>query len=77
MYHIFSLFVGGMQYWKMKEVGSHFRSSTDENGNVEISSYVLLAYTKQAMLRDGIPIMKWLVSQRNSMGGYHSTQVSQ
>ncbi|CAE1249056.1 CD109 [Acanthosepion pharaonis] len=65
---------GGMQYWKMKEVGSHFRSSTDENGNVEISSYVLLAYTKQALLRDGIPIMRWLVSQRNSMGGYHSTQ---
>lgn len=65
---------GGMQYWKMKEVGSHFRSSNDENGNVEISSYVLLAFAKQAMLRDGIPIMRWLVSQRNSMGGYHSTQ---
>lgn len=42
--------------------------------NVEISSYSLLAYLENNAVTEGLPIMKWLISQRNKEGGFQSTQ---
>lgn len=65
---------GDRQYWKLKNNHDNFQSSIDEQGNIEIASYVLLAFTEKGMLKEAIPIMKWLLTQRNSLGGYSSTQ---
>ncbi|XP_017476765.1 PREDICTED: alpha-2-macroglobulin-like protein 1 [Rhagoletis zephyria] len=46
------------------------------NGDVEITSLVLLALLDQGAdnVDDLLPIVKWLVAQRNSYGGFISTQ---
>ncbi|CAB3366518.1 Hypothetical predicted protein [Cloeon dipterum] len=41
---------------------------------VEMTSYALLIYLERGLVRDSLPILKWLVSQRNSNGGFESTQ---
>lgn len=43
--------------------------------DVEMTSYVLLTYLQKNLVTDAIPLMKWLVTQRNSEGGFASTQV--
>ncbi|XP_073823482.1 thioester-containing protein 1 allele R1-like [Musca autumnalis] len=50
---------------------SHVRSS-----DVEISSYVLLTLLNQPSnnMDDILPIIRWLIAQRNSYGGFSSTQ---
>ncbi|XP_046483767.1 CD109 antigen isoform X3 [Neodiprion pinetum] len=42
--------------------------------DVEMTSYALLTYLRRNMVADSLPIMKWLVSQRNADGGFASTQ---
>lgn len=44
--------------------------------NVEMTSYALLTYLRRNLLSDTIPVMKWLIKQRNPEGGFASTQVS-
>lgn len=43
---------------------------------VEIAGYVLLTYAKQRDQNGGLPILRWLVSQRTPYGGFQSTQVN-
>lgn len=43
--------------------------------NVEMTAYAMLTYLRRNMINDALPIMKWLVSQRNADGGFASTQV--
>lgn len=43
--------------------------------NVEITGYGLLIYVHRTLTQDAIPIMRWLVRQRNQHGGFQSTQV--
>ena len=43
--------------------------------DIEINSYALLTYTCMGKTSEGIPILKWLSGQQNSLGGYGSTQV--
>ena len=45
------------------------------SADVEITSYVLLAYAHKKDIAMGLPIAQWLAQQRNSLGGYSSTQV--
>jgi hypothetical protein len=50
-----------------------------QSADIELTSYILLAklenFSKsQAALL--IPIVKWINSQRNSLGGFYSTQVN-
>ncbi|XP_065318776.1 CD109 antigen-like [Gordionus sp. m RMFG-2023] len=40
----------------------------------EQTSYVLLTLALNKNIEEGIPVLKWLLSQRNSIGGYSSTQ---
>lgn len=44
--------------------------------DVEMTSYSLLTYLERNLIADSIPIMKWLVKQRNAEGGFASTQVN-
>ena len=43
--------------------------------NIEMTAYGLLVYNEDHKLIEGIPILKWLASQRNPNGGFASTQV--
>ena len=45
--------------------------------NVEMTAYALLTYTHRRDFSEAVPIAKWLVSQRNSRGGFTSTQVNE
>lgn len=42
--------------------------------DIEITSYALLAALKSYQLQDAAPVIRWLVSQRNSNGGFRSSQ---
>ncbi|XP_059473013.1 CD109 antigen-like isoform X2 [Neocloeon triangulifer] len=41
---------------------------------VEMTSYALMTYLERGLVKDSLPILKWLISQRNSQGGFESTQ---
>ena len=68
----------GMKYWKKEMVEdektlwwSYRRRSSV---NVEMSAYAMLAFILTGRDQQAIPVMKWLVSQRNERGGFQSTQ---
>ncbi|XP_026469847.1 LOW QUALITY PROTEIN: CD109 antigen-like [Ctenocephalides felis] len=42
--------------------------------DVEMTSYALLTLLRRDLVSDSIPVMHWLVSQRNEQGGFASTQ---
>ncbi|KAK3607704.1 hypothetical protein CHS0354_016728 [Potamilus streckersoni] len=42
--------------------------------NIETTAYVLLTYAFKNDIRNGLLVMKWLISQRNPTGGFSSTQ---
>ncbi|XP_015035836.2 CD109 antigen isoform X1 [Drosophila pseudoobscura] len=44
------------------------------SNDVEITSYVLLALLEKNPAETALPIIKWLIGQRNSNGGFASTQ---
>ncbi|XP_011210624.2 CD109 antigen isoform X7 [Bactrocera dorsalis] len=44
------------------------------SNDVEITSYILLAILDKEGAENTLPIVKWLISQRNSNGGFASTQ---
>lgn len=45
--------------------------------DVEMTAYALLTYLQRGLVEDGMPIMRWLVTQQNYEGGFASTQVGQ
>ncbi|XP_053374571.1 CD109 antigen-like isoform X1 [Mercenaria mercenaria] len=68
----------GKMFWN-STVTRHFRSweytyymSTPLE--IEVASYALLYLIDSRQLQTGFPILQWLVSQRNSRGGFRSTQ---
>lgn len=64
-----------MLYWT--DTVGNGRVSRSNPTSIEITSYMLLTYITigEARLADVIKITKWLKTQQNSFGGYHSTQV--
>jgi CD109 antigen len=44
--------------------------------DVEMTAYGLLTYLQRGLVQDALPIMKWLIAQRNEQGGFASTQVN-
>lgn len=76
MIYIFP-FSDDMKWWE-KEVPSADAKNiwyTKPNSiNVEITSYGLLALLEAGLYSDALPIIKWLVNQRNELGGFQSTQ---
>ena len=43
---------------------------------VQSTSYALMVYLNNNYLSDSVPIMKWLQTMRNSIGGFGGTRVS-
>lgn len=43
--------------------------------DVEMTSYALLTYVDQNKIAEALPVVKWLLTQRNRNGGFYSTQV--
>lgn len=44
--------------------------------NVEISSYAVLSLLENSLIGDALPVLKWLMNQRNDLGGFVSSQDS-
>eukprot|EP00079_Xenopus_tropicalis_P035738 XP_017949509.1 PREDICTED: CD109 antigen-like [Xenopus tropicalis] len=44
------------------------------SADIETAAYALLSHCQQNRIAEGVPIMNWLVQQRNNLGGYSSTQ---
>ena len=42
--------------------------------DIEMTAYVLMTYLVRGDVAGGLPAAKWLLQQRNSLGGYGSTQ---
>merc|ERR1719367_2048352 len=59
----------GKMYWKAKE-----NSTVITSEDVEISAYVVLTLVKLNKLPEALKVIKWLATQRNSYGGFKSTQ---
>ena len=43
--------------------------------DIEMNAYALLTYTLRKDIAGAVMIVKWIISQRNSDGGFSSTQV--
>ena len=49
-------------------------SSLTQSVDVEMTAYSLLTYLQRGLVTEALPIMRWMVAQRNSNGGFASTQ---
>lgn len=56
----------GLKWWT--------KSSKDTSNNIEITAYILQAYVYSEPAGELLPIIKWLIKNRNSLGGFDSTQ---
>lgn len=68
---------GDMKHWEKpvpKSDTSNYWSSQPNSVNVEMSAYALQAFVEASRDSEALPIMKWLVTQRNANGGFQSTQ---
>ncbi|KAK3909558.1 CD109 antigen [Frankliniella fusca] len=67
---------GGYRFWSkaIEADKSNPFWSQPNSVNVEMTSYALMTYVSRGMLDEALPIMQWLISQRNSKGGFASTQ---
>ncbi|KAG5667283.1 hypothetical protein PVAND_015269 [Polypedilum vanderplanki] len=69
----------GLKYWskeepKDEESDNFWRRKDTNSINVEMSAYALQALLEAGQESEAVPIMKWLVTQRNANGGFQSTQ---
>lgn len=72
----------GLIYWQEKQ-DSHKPNDNPwlrpyyrpRSADIEITAYALLAYSREKDISVGLSIARWLSQQRNSLGGYSSTQV--
>ncbi|XP_018414407.1 PREDICTED: CD109 antigen [Nanorana parkeri] len=64
---------GDLRFWKsdVQTVSGWWQPSSID---IETTSYVLLSHVIQNQMAEGIAVMKWLSQQRNSLGGFSSTQ---
>lgn len=56
----------GLRWWT--------KSTKDTSNDIEITAYILEAYVYSEPAGKLLPIIKWLIKNRNSMGGFDSTQ---
>ncbi|XP_062953550.1 CD109 antigen isoform X2 [Cynocephalus volans] len=64
---------GDMQFW-VSSVSKLSDSWQPRSLDIEVAAYALLSHFLQLQVSEGIPIMRWLSRQRNSLGGFASTQ---
>ena len=83
------LITQGGDYWADIEIGdnpSHFQDTipileprpdwTNMGSAVMATSYAMMMYIANDQINDTIPLMKWIQTQRSSLFGWSSTQVS-
>lgn len=72
---------GDLKYWREKDENKEKESNgyyAPQSADIELTSYILLAKLEYHSKTDAalmIPIVKWINTQRNSLGGFYSTQV--
>jgi CD109 antigen len=64
---------GKMMYWEKDMNDKKGETKTPKSTKVEIAAYAIMAHVKAGRSKDAIPIVNWLVSQRNSGGGFSSS----
>lgn len=65
----------GHTWWSVKPKKQKRQTSRQfSSSDIEITSYILLAMLEQGPTEELLPIIKWLIMQRNSNGGFLSTQ---
>jgi hypothetical protein len=71
--------VGDLKWWQ-KPLGKEDKKNPwhalPNSVDVEMTAYGLLTYLQRGLVQDALPIMKWLITQRNEQGGFASTQVN-
>lgn len=65
---------GEIMHWENSTDTSSRNESTSEAVKVEIAAYAILSHVKLDLINEALPIVRWLVSRRNSDGGFSSTQ---
>ena len=81
--YVFDLsIVGGLKHWEATSESSLTQHNIwmppyqqSRSVNIETTSYALLIYATQRDISRGLPIAKWLIKQRNALGGFSSTQM--
>ncbi|EGW06594.1 CD109 antigen isoform X1 [Cricetulus griseus] len=63
---------GDMQFW-LSSAPTFSQSWQPRSLDIEVAAYALLSHL-QHRVSEGIPVMRWLSRQRNSLGGFASTQ---
>ncbi|VDI01862.1 CD109 antigen [Mytilus galloprovincialis] len=69
-----------MKYWTYASSSSSNENSGSSPSvhatsiDIETSAYALLAYTGRNLPLDGYHVLKWIITQRNSNGGFASSQ---
>jgi CD109 antigen len=53
--------------------GKSLKSIDSPSVNVEIAAYALMAFVERNRLPEAVKVMNWLMTQRNSAGGFYST----
>lgn len=73
--NLFLLHPDEMKWWS-RYTGSLKNSTAKPSKtlSIEVTSYGLLAMLESKRFTDGFPYFKWLLNQRNSKGGFISTQ---
>uniref|UniRef100_A0A0N4Z9Y7 A2M_recep domain-containing protein n=1 Tax=Parastrongyloides trichosuri TaxID=131310 RepID=A0A0N4Z9Y7_PARTI len=74
----------GTTYWSTTPKSNGIEKSVDKDtslyfyqpkpADVEMTAYVLLSYNKLGDTHSASSVVRWLTSQRNSLGGFSSTQ---
>ncbi|XP_040839571.1 CD109 antigen isoform X1 [Ochotona curzoniae] len=63
----------GMRFWVSS--GAKLSESWQPRSlDIEVAAYALLSHFRQRKVSEGFPVMRWLSRQRNSLGGFASTQ---
>lgn len=70
----------GTKYWTKPETGIQWKGWAPPKDqakavDIETTAYALLSLGVQKDLEGGLPVLKWVTSQRNPEGGFSSTQV--
>jgi CD109 antigen len=61
----------GLKWWEYYPSTQYYYQSSV---NIEITSIILSTYANTGLHTEALPILKWLIQQSNSRGGYTSTQ---
>lgn len=67
----------GQKWWEKQVPPADAKNiwySKPNSVNIEMTSYALLAILQAGLYANALPIVKWLVNQRNELGGFQSTQ---